>query len=217
MDASKIVINCRVSVEAGTNSELALSAVKMGNIGNFTGETIEITYEIGSATENPDPDNGGLPMVVSSNVFFDGGNSAFRESSEENGTGTRLITSDDKAVLGPYPVLHPFPENQTFWTNTTGGKSFDEFIVAYSETFKNHYVVVAKANTFITFGGTRDSSNGNWVRGTANIFLKASLSGSEPFTVTGDNQGNVTTGRHEGVRVRGYPYDEVSIFEFTEP
>ncbi len=213
-----VEIRCSVSLQSGGgSSDIGLDKVKMGNVGNLISEENQVTYEIGNALENPNPGGGGLPMVATTNPVLSGGNSVFRvDSSDPGNVSGRQIRSEYKPDIGPFLIQHPDQNNGTTWNSTLGTLFFTEFIAAYSETFLQHYVVVAKATVQISFNGSRNG-NGDWQNLGSAVFLQGSQTPSANFTKTIDSQGSVTTGSSEGMKVSGTPYDASAIYEYSQP
>lgn len=198
-DTSPITRTCVVSLEGGgTSKNIGLDKVKMGLITNIYNQSLEVNYQPGKFIITH---NGILPHLYKDEAFptpLNGGSSVFRDDNNDTGA-LREISYESQESTTLFEQTHP--TTGTNWVSSVGGPKFDEFISGYSETFPNHYVVVAKVRLEIFFTGIANE-NLEWINNGANVFLNGPNTNFADFDITVNNDpnspqgGSVTSGRY---------------------
>ena len=211
-----MAISCTVTLEGGgANRLIGVNKVTIGDVGNLTSENFQINFPIptptpaapgnvaGTESENP---GGSLPMVDTGNVSLNqepsGGNTAFRSSNNNPGTGAeRTITAEDNPGFGPWHNLHPVTNNP--WATTQGGYNFREYIAAYTSSFPRYYVVLARADWTITCIGSKSGTA--WTNTSSAVTVGTGGGGSAAMTST-VTSGSPQSADSAGVQVLGLSY-----------
>ena len=215
-----MVVTCVVTLEGGgANKLIGVSKITIGDVGNLTNDTSVINYPVpvptppapgnvaGTESEKPGPGSNVLPMVDTGNVNAGqeptGGNTPFRISNNDPGTGAqRTVTADDDPGFGPWDLLHPTTRN--LWATTQGGYNFREFIVGYSSSFPRYYVVLAKGDWTITGVGS-NAGGGQWTNSNSSVTVGGGSGTSASLTITITN-GSPQSGDAASVQVLGLSY-----------
>jgi len=97
--------------------------------------------------------NGVTTVTMGANAPFRQ-NSATTNSTASTGVLVNLTSFDAPAFV--WDLFHPHTGNT--WNLTSGGNAFQEFIVAYSNSFNQTYVSLNQASWSLSIIGTNDSS-----------------------------------------------------------
>jgi Periplasmic copper-binding protein (NosD) len=208
----------------GLVNMMGVDEVDLGDVGNIIGDSFSVSYpataanpHAGTGTEDPDfkinPAPGfANPMLDTSRIAAGttstGGEAAFRYTSKDipelpdppKGLYRKVTSYDTPDVVWAYE--HPTTLNP--WSATSGNNSFNDYLVAFSQSFPRNYMVLGRGGYTITFAGTNVA--GKWHNtGSSDVITNVTTAG---FPKTGDAS---------GVQVLGYSFVSEFGMRYTVP